>query len=412
MTSVPRSDVDGVEDLSSALLADQKLGLVSPETKVVETIHPAPRALGNRTILYGIAGIAMLLVVGIGAAWFFAKGRSSHQPGAVSSLLLNVTQPSPQNTAQPPLRFLAGYDGTPKIDSAGAYWQADRYFHGGGAFRRPAVPVSRTSDPMLFEFWRTGDFTYDIPLAPGPYEIHLYFVASQPEDFRTTFFNVNVNGLPLLKAFNINSDALGPNIADERIFRDIYPDKDGFLHLAFVMDKSAPSVNAIEILLGLAHRQLPVRVVMQPTAVTDHNGNLWHPDDYFQGGVPSDPPRLVSGTPDPGLYAQERYGHFTYSIPVDTRGRYTLVLHFAELYWVPDPLGGVGPGSRVFQVYCNGTTLLDNFDIFKEAGSLNALTKTFYHLRPSPEGKLDLTFEPTVNYATVSAIEVLDESGQ
>jgi len=149
---------------------------------------------------------------------------------------------------------------------------------------------------------------------------------------------------------------------------------------------------------------------MQAAAVTDHNGNLWHPDDYFQNGVVSDPPRQVSGTPDPKLYAQERYGHFTYSIPVDARSRYTLVLHFAELYWIPDPSGKIGPGSRVFRVYCNGTTLLDNFDIFKEVGSLHALTKTFNHVRPTPEGKLDLTFDPLVNYATISAIEVIDES--
>jgi hypothetical protein len=149
---------------------------------------------------------------------------------------------------------------------------------------------------------------------------------------------------------------------------------------------------------------------MQPAVVTDHNGNLWHPDTYFDNGTLSDQPRPVSGTPDPNLYALERYGHFTYSIPVDTRGRYTLVLHFAELYWIPDASAAVGVGSRVFRVYCNGSTLLDNFDIFKEAGSLHALTRTFYHLRPSPEGKLDLTFDPILNYATISAIEVIDES--
>lgn len=139
-------------------------------------------------------------------------------------------------------------------------------------------------------------------------------------------------------------------------------------------------------------------------------------------GAARGPIRLVAGyqgsqelivpehTPDPNLYARERFGHFTYSILVDTRSRYTLVLHFAELYWIPDPSGSVGVGSRVFRVYCNGSTLLDNFDIFKEAGSLHALTKTFYHLRPSPEGKLDLTFDPITNYATVPAIEVIDKS--
>jgi len=95
-----------------------------------------------------------------------------------------------------------------------------------------------------------------------------------------------------------------------------------------------------------------------------------------------------------------------YSIPVDTRGHYTVVLHFAELYWDPDP----GVGRRVFRVYCNGSTLLDDFDIFKEVGNLHAMTKTFRHLRPSSEGKLDITFDPIVNNATVSAIEVIDES--
>ena len=29
----------------------------------------------------------------------------------------------------------------------------------------------------------------------------------------------------------------------------------------------------------------------------------------------------------------ERYGHFTYAFPVDTRDRYTVVLHFAELFF-------------------------------------------------------------------------------
>ena len=53
------------------------------------------------------------------------------------------------------------------------------------------------------------------------------------------------------------------------------------------------------------------------TPLTDSKGQFWHPDNYFQSGVVSDPPRQVSGTPDPKLYAQERYGHFTYSIPVD-----------------------------------------------------------------------------------------------
>jgi hypothetical protein len=392
-----RSGTDG-----SKRLAEAAIGVTS---------HTRPDDHSRRILLYVAAAIVLLILLGFGAFEFVLRIRSAHSENTAAISPRNGAQSlALANAARVPLRLLAGYQGSPKIDSAGAYWEADRYFSGGVAFERPHLPVSRTSDPMLFDNWRTGDFSYDIPLAPGPYELHLFFVASPPEDFKTQFFNVSANGQLLLKAFNINADALGANIADEKVFKEIHPDKDGYLHLKFFMERSSPLLNAIEILPGIPHRQQPVRLVMQPSAVTDHNGNLWHPDNYFGNGAVSDQPRAISDTADSNLYALERYGHFTYSIPVDTRGRYTLVLHFAELYWTPDASGSVGTGRRVFRVYCNGSTLLDNFDIFKEAGSQHALTRTFHHLRPSPEGKLDLTFDPIVNYATISAIEVIDES--
>ena len=392
--------VNGQSESESQIPSDS--GILGSEAR-------KPGGFPKKALLYSVAAIVVLLVAGLAAVRLYQRHSLTRSLDDAHSSSSNQTA-TPGGAASVPLRLLAGYDGSPRIDSAGAYWQEDNYFRGGAAFRRPNVPVARTSDQMLFDCWRTGDFTYDIPLAPGTYELHLFFVASDAEEIKTAFFNVNINGEPLLKAFNIISDTLGSNIADERVFKDIHPDKDGYLHLAFAMDRSSPSLNAIEILPGLPHRQLPVRIVMQPAAFTDHDGNRWHPDNYFQNGAYNDQPREVSGTPDPKLYQRERYGHFTYSIPVDTRSRYTLVLHFAELYWIPDASGSVGPGSRIFRVYCNGSTLLDNFDIFKEAGGpLRALTKTFYHLRPSTEGKLDLTFEPIVNYATVSAIEVIDE---
>lgn len=413
VVSIPEQqpDEEELEELSSALdpepeATSNSAGAGGPDA----TDHSRPRLRRKRALLYGAATVGTLLILTFGAARFLGRNHSANLPTSATSQAPGLNQRIPQDAAQIPLRLLAGYNGSPRIDSAGAYWQSDRYFLGGGAFARPNVPISATSDPMLFEHWRSGDFSYDIPLALGPYELHLFFVASPPEDFKTQFFNVSANGQPLLRGFSISADALGTNIADEKVFKDIYPDKDGFLHLKFVQDRSAPLLNAIEILPGLPHQQLPIRMVMQPAAVTDHSGNLWHPDDYFVSGTLSDPPRQVSGTPDPSLYTQERYGHFAYSIPVDTHGRYTLVLHFAELYWVPDAAGSVGVGSRIFNVYCNGSTLLENFDILKEAGSLHALTKTFHHLRPSQEGKLNLAFEPIVNYATISAIEVIDES--
>lgn len=311
--------------------------------------------------------------------------------------------------AQVPLRLLAGYTGASQTDSAGHIWNADAYVTGGGSWRRPDTTIARTSDPFIFEHWRTGDSSYDIPLRPGVYELHLYFVTSEAsnESFRT--FNAKINGQVVLPGFDINSDALGENIADERVFRDVSPAADGMLHVSFASERGAPQINALEVLPGIPHKQLPIRIVMQRTSFTDHSGQFWQPDNYYMNGRLSEQRQEIAGSPDPDLFSTERYGHFTYAIPVDPRDRYTLILHFVEFYFGA-PSGGGGVGSRVFKVMCNGETLLDDFDIYKEAGSLHVLTKSFYQLKPSAQGKLNITLEPIVNNATVSGIEVLDES--
>ncbi len=236
--------------------------------------------------------------------------------------------------------------------------------------------------------------------------MHLFFVTSDPssESYRT--FTVRINGEVALSGFDINSDAMGENIADERVFRDVSPADDGMLHIRFVSERGAPQINAIEVLAGIPRKQLPIRLchaehfTLPITVANSGNRTI-----TFMSGRMSDQRQEIVGSPDPDLFATERYGHFNYAIPVDTRDQYTLILHFVEFYFGSQAAGGVG--SRVFRVMCNGETLLDNFDIYKEAGSLHVLTKTFYHLKPSAQGKLNLTFEPVVNNATISGIEVL-----
>ena len=362
----------------------------------------------QRRWLYSLLAAGLVLIVfGVYLALHFG----------ILSKGVNPATASPQGSSQPvsdasgsPIRLISGYTGGPRTDSAGDIWQADRDFHGGGTWNNTSNFIARTSDPWLFEQWRTGDFFYDIPLTPGVYELHLYFVTSEraSEDYST--FSVLINGDPILRGFDINSDALGENTADERIFRDISPSKDGVLHIGFTSERGVPTLNALEILPGIPHQQLPIRLVMQPTSFTDHAGQVWHPDNYFLNGRTSTQRQQIAGTSDADLFAAERFGHFTYAIPVDTRDRYTLILHFAEFYFGPRASGVGGIGSRLFRVMCNGATLLDNFDIYKEAGSRTALAKTFYHLKPTAQGKLNLTFEPMVNNATISGIEVLDES--
>jgi hypothetical protein len=76
-------------------------------------------------------------------------------------------------------------------------------------------------------------------------------------------------------------------------------------------------------------------------------------------------------------------------------------LHFRE------PLFS-GAGSRVFDVWCNGTAILKNFDIFREGGS-EALTRTFSYVAPTKQEKIEIYFVPGVSYPLLNAIEVIPE---
>ena len=367
---------------------------------------PASKYGRRRFVLF--AGLSSVLLCALViAALLFSRARGgAHRAAEIPPAM----QSGAPEAAQTTVRILAGYSGAPRTDSAGQVWGADQFFRGGGPWRRPDSPIARTRDPFLFQYWRMGDSTYNIPLRPGVYELHLYFVTSGASSESYSTFTVRINGNLALSGFDINSDAMGDDIADERIFRDISPAADGMLHISFASERGAPQVNAIEVVPGTPHKQLPIRLVMQQTPYTDHNGQLWMPDNYYLNGHLSGLRHEMDGSPDPDLFATERYGHFDYAIPVDPRDRYTLILHFVEFYFGTQAGGGGGVGNRIFKVMCNGETLLDNFDIDKEAGSLHVLTRTFYHLKPSAQGKLNLTFEPIVNNATVSGIEVLDES--
>ncbi|MGO8788817.1 MAG: malectin domain-containing carbohydrate-binding protein [Terriglobia bacterium] len=327
------------------------------------------------------------------------------------------------------VRILCGYPRDKYIDRGGNVWMGDRYYSGGDASVQTLQFLPRAPDVAMFQSFRFGDFSYDIPLRPGNYELHLYFLETHygPGSLSgggetSRMFDVALNGQTLLKLFDIIKDAGGNDIADERVFNNVTPAPDGQLHLKFKRLLDSPLLNALAILPAPTGKINPIRILAQNNSYTDREGNIWSPDRYFRGGQLalhlSRAP--VSGTPDPGIYTSERYGNFSYAIPVPP-GEYKVTLRLAETYWglqntypnLPDqdgrPVGGVQ--SRVFDVYCNGTTLLKNFDISKEAGGpLRAADKTFHHLQPDAQGKLILSFVPVRDYAVVNAIEVEGEA--
>jgi hypothetical protein len=277
------------------------------------------------------------------------------------------------------------------------------------------LPILRTSDPEIYQSGREGDFEYNIPLRPGYYQLHLHFaeLIYGPEEIEgggetSRLIDVQANGRQLLQTFDISADAGGSRTADVKVFTDITP-VDGMLKLNVVAYRGRGLLNAIEILPGVPGQMLPLRMTARQAPYFDKNRVMWEPERYFRGGRVNTRTNTIAGTSEPELYQCERFGNFSYAIPV-SQGSYRLTLKFAEAYFGDTNAGKGGTGSRVFNVSCNGEPLLKNFDIYREAGGENrAVDKTFRGLQASAQGKLLLTFVPVQNYASVSAIEVVPE---
>jgi hypothetical protein len=413
--------------------ASHELRLVIPRGSYLPTFVPRGKDLGTAAPSQGAAGSyagaffsrarlalfgSLILLFAAGALWRW-KGR----PIAVKSLPLRSNSPTlPASRPQATVRIMAGSSAADYTDSLGHVWSSDRYFRGGEASTVPYRKIFRTRNPQLFLTSREGrDFRYDIPLPPGSYELRLYFAETEYGEDNSEgggessrIFDISANGVPLETAFDPLSDAGGENTADARAFRGIAPASDGQLHLRFYTQwllKAVASVNGIEVVPVEPGYIVPIRWVAADSGLADASGHYWQPDQFCFGGRIRADNMPVANTTSPELFRSERYGHFSYAVPVP-RGTYRATLYFSEHWFgVEGRAGGEPRGQRVFDVYCNGVALLRDFDIAKDAGGpMRALQKVFRGLKPNAQGKLLFTFVPIKDYAALGAIEIDDES--
>ena len=292
------------------------------------------------------------------------------------------------------------------MDAAGFRWNSDRYFAGGAEFHRAAASIFRSPDPALYSSGRQGVFHYDIPVAPGVYEVHLLFAETAPgiqDGMRQTSFIV---GAGYSDTVDVVADAGGPNVATMKIYPNVHPGEDGKIHVNFWSTNAF--LNALEILPQGGGKPGPIRISALPTLYTDLAGRHWLPDRYFLGGRNINHEFSLNRL-DPPLFSRERYGNFNYAIPVAPGYSYQLTLYMAERYWGPQNSGLGGEGSRIFDVRCNGNELLHNFDLLKQAGTANVVAARFRHLHPDSTGKLNLYFVPVTNYSLINALELEPE---
>jgi hypothetical protein len=157
---------------------------------------------------------------------------------------------------------------------------------------------------------------------------------------------------------------------------------------------------------------------------TAGDGTVYEADSangYFTGGstfatggsgTPSDPD--IANTDDDTLYQSERYGDFSYEIPVSESGTYEVTLQFAEIYQgvssndAPDsstpPTDGTNENDRLFDVAIEGQTVVTSYDIYSEVGPLAASDKTY--TVEVTDGTLNVEFSTVNDNAKISAIKV------
>jgi hypothetical protein len=330
------------------------------------------------------------------------------------------------------VRIAAGHTGAPYVDAWGRRWEADRYYEGGVPQPGPRHFFPPVSDEGPFRTMREAisadltapqsqrQFRYDIPVHSGVYELRLYFAdplrqpdADQNEDAQNLrHFQINLNGHPLLLDIDPVADA-GSASVDMRVFRDVYPDSDGKLHVEFLSSWGRPAfISALEITPGTPGRLNPIRISAHQSGFVSADGTHWSGDNYFIGGRATRRRDPATAPKIPALYAGERHGNFSYAIPV-APGSYTVRLHFLESFFSPlvAEAGCAGAGCRVFDVTCNGVLLLQDFDILQSApGAFRPVVREFHGLHPNGQGKLLFSFSPKTNYAEIRAIEVIDEA--
>jgi hypothetical protein len=208
-----------------------------------------------------------------------------------------------------------------------------------------------------------------------------------------------------LSAFDISLDAGGSSVADEKVFKDVSPAKDGFLHLVFSGGRAL--LNGIGILPGTPGKALPLRIICGNNTYSDRVGRLWRADQYFAGGRIVELTRPIRDTENQIVYSSYRTGNFTYAIPV-ADGTYSLRLRLAEPVWTVNKYSE-RVGRRRFDVYCNGRALVEGLDIAKQADAGRDIERTFRGLKANAQGKLLLSFVPVVSYPVLFALEVVNE---
>lgn len=110
----------------------------------------------------------------------------------------------------------------------------------------------------------------------------------------------------------------------------------------------------------------------------------------------------IEGVTEDALYQSERFGTYTYDIPVKN-ATYTIVMHFAELYHS-------AAGARSFDVAVEGQTKIKDLDIFSLVGKNTAYKVNVENVVVS-DNKLTIDLKTNTDNATIAGFAIYSNNG-
>jgi len=323
------------------------------------------------------------------------KAEAIDDDGATGEASITI---SVESSSDPPGNTVIAINaGGPDFVAAdGTSYVADQNFTGGSTFSL-TDPIDGTEDDTLYQSERWGTFSYEIPIADGTYDVTLQFAEIYFDQTGERVFDVQVEGDPAVTDLDIVAEAGGNFTAHDITVTATV--SDGALSLNFP-DATVDNAKLSAVVVRPASTQPPANVAINaggPDFVAA-DGTSYVADQNFTGGSTFSVTDPIDGTEDDLLYQSERWGTFSYEIPI-ADGTYDVTLQFAEIFFDQT-------GERVFDVQVEGDPAVTDLDIVAEAGG-NFTAHDITVTATVSDGALSLNFpDATVDNAKLSAVVV------
>lgn len=291
-----------------------------------------------------------------------------------------------------------------EVTDLGITFVGDTYASESSVGPESNASIAGTTNDEIYQSERISNasldpFGYAIPVSNGTYAIRLHFAETAFQEDGRRVFDVQAEGVTILNDYDIHDEAGAINTAT---FEDINVNVlDGELNIDFIAVVERAKISAIEVFGSVPSVSIPFGV--NAGGSTYSSGSFtWMEDEgtYFLDGMTFSNTIDIDGTQDDVIYQAERFNKdLRFLLPGFERGLYTIDLHFAET-------NHTSSGERVFDVDIEGETVLNNYDIFAEAGGNNtAIVETFEDVLVA-DGILNITLQASVASSTINAIAI------